>query len=181
MPIASQALRATSSFRKKSKDEEVLNRNPDGSWTLREIRSGKGTGSGVSAQRCFLAPLENECSYSPFVKWLGIAILTAFSIALSLFMRLERSKPRQLPADIGQWGTTDARAPTDGAVDTANGEHIECRLWLYEGGWLRPHRLVAQRRIRGRGGKILRTFPERLVATWRGSYELVNEPNLDGR
>jgi hypothetical protein len=45
-------------------------------------------------------------------------------------MRLERGKPRQLPAEIGQWGTSDARTDTDEAVDMAIGEHVEGRLWL---------------------------------------------------
>lgn len=97
------------------------------------------------------------------MSWLGIAILLALSLGLSLFMRLEPGKPRQRPAQLGQWRRDD------GASEATESAYLEKRLWLYDGGWLRPHRLVEQSRVRAESdGRILRTLPERLVERWRG-------------
>jgi hypothetical protein len=98
--------------------------------------------------------------------WFGIAILAAFSLGLSLFMRLERAAPRRLPRDVGHWQRGDDR-PEDG-----DGAYSEARLWFYEGDWLRPHKLVEQTRIRAENdGRILRTLPERVVEAWRGRVD----------
>lgn len=96
------------------------------------------------------------------MSWLGIAILTLFSLGLSLFMRLERGAPRELPADLGQWKRDEP--PADGGAT-----YQERRLWFQEGGWFRPHRLVEQTRVRrASDGKILQTLPDRVVERWRG-------------
>jgi hypothetical protein len=97
------------------------------------------------------------------VNWLGIAILLAFSLGLSLFMRLEPTKPRKRPAHLGEWQRQD------GDPGESKDTYLERRLWLYDGGFLRPHRLVEQTRVRAQSdGRILRTLPERLVERWRG-------------
>jgi len=100
------------------------------------------------------------------MSWLGIAILTVFSLGLSLFMRLERPVPRRLPANVGQWGREGS------ARDDEASTYRERRLWLYEGDWLRPHRLVEQIRVRSEADdRILRTLPDRVVERWRGRIE----------
>lgn len=104
-------------------------------------------------------------AYNGPVNWLGIAILATFSLGLSLFMRLEPGKPRRLPKGIGQWQRSDDASEPDGTYE-------ETRLLLYEGGWLRPHRLVQQRRVRVEAdARILRVLPERVVDRWRGRFE----------
>jgi hypothetical protein len=100
------------------------------------------------------------------MSWLGIAILILFSLGLSWFMRFERSLPRRLPEEVGHWQRDDHRG------GDADGTYGEKRLWFYEGGWWRPHRLVEQARIRDQSdGRIVRTLPERLVDQWRGRVE----------
>jgi hypothetical protein len=97
------------------------------------------------------------------VNWLGIAILLAFSLGLTLFMRLEPGKPRKRPPQLGEWQRRE------GAPGEPEAAYLERRLWLYDGGWLRPHRLVEQSRVRAESdGRILRALPERLVERWRG-------------
>jgi hypothetical protein len=100
------------------------------------------------------------------MSWLGIAILAVFSLGLSLFMRLELPAPRRLPSDVGRW-QRDAQRKSDG-----DASYRERRLWFYEGGWLRPHRLVEQIRLRAKtDGRILETEPDRVVEQWRGRVE----------
>lgn len=93
--------------------------------------------------------------------WLGIGIFAAFSLALTLFMRLERRPSPPLPSNLGRWepcGEPAARA-TDGVP-----VYEERRLWLYERTLLGGTRLVEQRRVRRAvDHEIVEVLPERPV------------------
>lgn len=100
------------------------------------------------------------------MSWLGIAVFVVFSLGLGWFMRRQPGKPRPLPPDVGQWQRAQA------LPDEPEPSYVEQRLWLHEGGLIRPHRLIEQRRVRAeRDGRILRTLPERLVDQWRGPLQ----------
>lgn len=73
--------------------------------------------------------------------WLGIGILLAFSLALNLFMRLER-KPRPEPApELRVWRRVES-------ADVPPDLYLERRVAQVHAGGLRGSRWVEQRRTR---------------------------------
>ncbi len=93
--------------------------------------------------------------------WLGIAILTLFSLGLTLFMRLGvRSTPRNLPEGLGQW----REVPNPGGAEHDDATVLERRLLLDDGGFFSRGRLIEQRRRRRRSdGEIVEVLGERAV------------------
>lgn len=101
---------------------------------------------------------------SNVTQWLGIAILLAFSLGLSLFMRLDfsRGAKRSLPPNLGNW------EPCPEAPEGESEGILEERRWIViEGGLFRKHQLVEQRRTRRlHDGEILRVAPQKVVERW---------------
>jgi hypothetical protein len=90
--------------------------------------------------------------------WLGVAILVSFSLGLTLFMRLDFSTRRELPKDLGRWQVLPGETWPDHP-----GARVERRVVLVEGGLLRRHRLVEQRRVRSETGEVLAIMQERTL------------------
>jgi hypothetical protein len=90
--------------------------------------------------------------------WLGISILTLFSLGLTLFMRFgARTSQRNTPRDLGRWVKLEG---AEGEAET----YVERRLLQPEGGLFRRSRLVEQRRRRRvSDGEIVEIMPERYV------------------
>jgi hypothetical protein len=88
------------------------------------------------------------------LKWLGVAILLGFSLALNLFMRLELKPRAQLPPELRDW----RRLPAD---DTEADHYVETRVVEVER-WFGRKRWLEQQRVRRvADGEILEILPER--------------------
>ncbi len=88
-------------------------------------------------------------------QWLGIGILVGFSLALSLFMRLERKPRPEVPAELRAWSRAAARPEPD---DT----YLETRVVELPGRGFKAARWVQQRRIRRTSDQsIVEVLPER--------------------
>lgn len=93
--------------------------------------------------------------------WLGIGIFVAFSVVLTLFMRLERRPGGSLPPNLGRW---ERYGEPSAGVEDGVVVYEERRLWLHDAKLWCGSRLVEQRRIRRASDhEIVEVLPERPV------------------
>lgn len=88
-------------------------------------------------------------------KWLGLGVLVLFSVALSLFMRLERKPRPPLPEQQRRWARVQPSKPADET-------YLERRVVELPGRGFRGTRWVEQRRVRrASDDAIVEVLPER--------------------
>jgi hypothetical protein len=88
-------------------------------------------------------------------QWLGLGILVLFSVALSLFMRLESKHRPPPPEPLRHWARLDGVTPAGDA-------YVELRVVQLQSRGFRAARWVEQRRVRRvSDGAIVEVLPER--------------------
>lgn len=88
-------------------------------------------------------------------EWLGIGILLAFSLGLSLFMRLEGKERPRVPDELQVW---HRQAPTEPNEPT----YVERRVVQLPSRGFKAARWVEQRRVRRKADdELVEVLPER--------------------